>query len=281
MSRIIRVADTIDAIASKRAYKASEKKDKIIRELAKGSGLLYDPIIVDAGIQTILSNPSLQPSERSFDGTYFIPNVTLSYVNTYTNNRESIIGNILINHNDAEFLIHEDRNRLLVAKLMKKGMIGFIEHKDFIEYSVEISQYHNHIIYLKSLKRHPTDCTFSLVWESIVKIGDTDKRFRFEANLIKLGGEICLIKMDEIHSKWIEKKQSCDYEIYLDETVDSIQINMMLNGKIVNYYEVEDGTVFVIYFYNISPMQKDRIMQSLFRKEILSRQKTSYVNLKV
>lgn len=281
MSRIIRVADTIDAISSKKVYKTSEKREEIINELVRESGILYDPIIVDAGIQAVLNNQSYRSLERSFEGTYFIPNVTLSYVNTYTNNRESIIGNILINHSEAEFLIHEEKNRLFVTKLMKKAMIGFIEHKDFIEYSVEISRYHNHIIYLKSLKRHPTDRTFSLVWDSIVKVGDIDKRFRFEGNLIKLGGEICLIKMDAKHSKWTEKEQSCAYEIYLDEMVDGIEIHMMLNGKIVNYYDLEDGTVFVFYFYNISPMQKDRIMQILFRKEILSQQKTSYVNLKI
>lgn len=281
MSRIIRVADTMDAMSSKRVYKASEKWDKIIDELIRCSGILYDPVVADAGIQTILNDQSLRSLERSFDGTYFIPNVTLSYMNVYSGNRESVIGNILINHKEGEFILNEEKNKLFVIKLMKKAMIGFLEHRDFVEYSVEISQYQNHTMYLKSIKRHPTDRTFALVWESMVRISNTNKNLNFKGSLIKLGGEICLVKVDETHAKWLEKEQLSIYEIYLEEEVDTVQINMMLKGKIVNYYDLEDGTIFVFFFYDIMPMQKDRIMQILFRKETLMRQNMSYVNSKI
>ncbi len=49
-AKIIRVADTIDAMASDRAYRAAQSKQEIISELNRGKGLIYCKEICEAAI---------------------------------------------------------------------------------------------------------------------------------------------------------------------------------------------------------------------------------------
>ncbi len=53
-SRIIAIADSIDAMKSKRVYKESKDKKYIIKELKNNSGTMYDPEIIE---KIIVRNP--------------------------------------------------------------------------------------------------------------------------------------------------------------------------------------------------------------------------------
>ena len=47
-SRILAVADVVEAIASHRPYRPAYGSEKALEEISKNKGLLYDPEVVDA-----------------------------------------------------------------------------------------------------------------------------------------------------------------------------------------------------------------------------------------
>lgn len=53
MARIIAVADTYDAITSKRSYKEAISEEEAIKEIERCSGSQFDPIVVDAFINSL------------------------------------------------------------------------------------------------------------------------------------------------------------------------------------------------------------------------------------
>lgn len=61
MARILKVADTVDAMAADRPYRKGRSFDEIIAELKKFSGIQFDPSIVEAFLKT---TNGLQPSDN-------------------------------------------------------------------------------------------------------------------------------------------------------------------------------------------------------------------------
>ena len=53
MARIICVADSYDAMTSKRAYRDNIGQETAIQELIKNSGTQFDPIVVNAFLEVI------------------------------------------------------------------------------------------------------------------------------------------------------------------------------------------------------------------------------------
>ena len=47
-SRIIAVADVVESMASRRPYRAALGLDAALGEIRRGSGTLYDPVVVEA-----------------------------------------------------------------------------------------------------------------------------------------------------------------------------------------------------------------------------------------
>jgi diguanylate cyclase (GGDEF)-like protein/putative nucleotidyltransferase with HDIG domain len=56
-ARILNVADAMDAMFSRRAYKEGYTKERVIEELRKGRGTQFDPQVADAAVAWVLSNP--------------------------------------------------------------------------------------------------------------------------------------------------------------------------------------------------------------------------------
>jgi HD-GYP domain-containing protein (c-di-GMP phosphodiesterase class II) len=54
-ARVIAIADSFDAMTSKRSYRELFTPEQAAEEIRKGSGTLYDPEIVDAFLQAVLT----------------------------------------------------------------------------------------------------------------------------------------------------------------------------------------------------------------------------------
>jgi len=52
-TKILSVADVVEAMASHRPYRAALGLDRAVEEISKNSGILYDPDVVDAGLRLL------------------------------------------------------------------------------------------------------------------------------------------------------------------------------------------------------------------------------------
>jgi HD-GYP domain-containing protein (c-di-GMP phosphodiesterase class II) len=62
-ARILGVADVIEAMCSHRPYRASLGMGAILGELNRNKGVLYDPAVVEIGLQLFAPNQSVTPAE--------------------------------------------------------------------------------------------------------------------------------------------------------------------------------------------------------------------------
>ncbi len=67
-SRILSVADAIDAMASRRSYKPPFSVECIRRELTSGSGTQFDPDVVRVALEWLVENPPSDHSEVAESG---------------------------------------------------------------------------------------------------------------------------------------------------------------------------------------------------------------------
>jgi len=65
-ARLLHVADSIDAMFSRRSYKADLTLDEVLEEFHRGRGTQFDPELADLAIRWLLDNPDLiiQPASR-------------------------------------------------------------------------------------------------------------------------------------------------------------------------------------------------------------------------
>jgi len=62
-SRILRIADSFDAMMTQRVYKAAKTLPAAVEELRKGSGICYDPVLVEKFIDLLL-RAKVKPPEK-------------------------------------------------------------------------------------------------------------------------------------------------------------------------------------------------------------------------
>jgi HD-GYP domain-containing protein (c-di-GMP phosphodiesterase class II) len=72
-SRVIAVADAIDAMRSTRPYRPRLSLEETIAELKKNRGTQFDPQVVDSAIKVLSGTPSVSPGKNGRSGPPPLP----------------------------------------------------------------------------------------------------------------------------------------------------------------------------------------------------------------
>lgn len=274
ISRIITVADSVDAMMSRRAYKDKESLERIITELKVNSGTQFDPLISEAMIEMLLNEKSKLRNEEN-GKPKFIPNCALGFI-YMDKTMISLTGNLILEDTTGVFVVHDSHYKVYAVNSMLNTTVCYFENDEIKEFRVIVSQIENGKFYLNKIIVLPTDKTFSMIWSSKITIIDKDTEERQLVDLVNLGGDSVVISIDNT-SSWIGKlssRMNGNYEVLLNETVENIYCEFILGIKIIKYYKGNKHT-FICRFTDIKPNQKDRILRLLFRKQMLLNQEKS------
>lgn len=273
LSRILKVADAVDAMLSRRAYKESMSYEELIVELEESKGTVFEPFIVDAMIDVLENHIDKIKTNILFDSK-FIPQASLSFYYKSFNRIKTFIGNLVIRDDKGQFLIHGtsiDTDELKKEDVYK-ATISFIGMNEFIEYRVKIDDIMIDKIILSEFRFLPTDKLFSISWDSNVYI-TKDNDDGVNVTMIRFGGESAVVQISNEDAQFFKHEVSQIYSLNFNEKLSELEIKMTLNARVIKYYKANNSYIYVLRYLDISPVDRDRIIRLLFRKQINARQK--------
>lgn len=272
LSRIISVADTVDAMMSRRAYKDRESTDKIIEELVRCSGTQFDPIIVDKMIH-ILMDMKIGSPEASVSDTHFVPQAALSFYYKDVHHILSLSGNLIIQENTGKLLVHSEIASLdeMVPELMYRATLSFYKMTDLLEYNVEIEGIMHDQVYLKNFALIPTDKYFSIVWDGSAVFEHKSFGMHY-VQLVKVGGDSLVFEADSAAANDLIKYRGEILKLNMSLEVDSYKLYFELDCKINKFYHFGTKTTFIAKFINISTAERDKLLRLLFKRQVSLKQ---------
>lgn len=271
LSRIIRVADSVDAMISRRYYKEPMEKNTVIDILKKDYNSKFDSEIANVMIEILKNEKSIEVSNLIKNSNFF-PKVTLSFFYKDLSNVVSIIGNLIIEDGSAKFIGHNTNffREKIDIKQIHKASFSFFYQRQLYEFKVDVDRYFDNYFLLSNLVNMPLDKYFSLNWDSIIYIYK-NKTETISANIINLGIETIIIKATDEVSNILIKEFFDIVKCLFVENIEDIKFELLIDIKIIKYYIGEKSTVFICKYKNITNVQKDKILKLLFKKQILLR----------
>lgn len=271
LSRIIRVADSVDSMLSRFHYKEPFERSKVIDILIKNSGTHFDPKIVNIMIEILTEDESLD-APKLISEPHFFPKAILSFFYKDLEDLISLSGNLIIDSNGVRFIYHNEENRLekFIPKLIYKATFSFFSQRKLYEYSTDVFDTTEDYFSLNNIVFIPADRYFSLSWDSDIYIKKSKDQF-VKANLINLGVETVIFKLDSKSAEFILEIFPKIINGLLAENIDDIKLEVIIDLKIIKYYKGEPDVIFICKYENLSSLQKDSILKLLFRKQLMLR----------
>lgn len=255
-SRILCVADSVDAMMSSRSYKSPKSLDKTITELIVEKGKQFDPIIADKMVQILLKTKITQ--EKIIDspivwGTLTINSKDKSYLVEGTLEQRKF--GYVFNSHSFSF-----SDNIEVSKITNISL--YVEkNRNITEFDVKIQGINNNNMYISELIISPITDSFSMLWNIRGLLYEKDENQ--EINIYKIGGSSLAFY---IHDKKLElhaKRTILKLAIYFDEETEII-----VTGKIAKSVSVSKKNYYEFIYINTPNNIKDKIFSKLFRKQI-------------
>ncbi len=279
LSRVLRVADTVDAMSSRRAYKKRESLSKIIDELTDCKGKQFDPRIADAMIK-LLFEDSKEFHKGQIKQNTFIPQTSLSFQYGVKGELKSLVGNLIIKKGVVTFVSHDVDKKEYKFRLMLKSTISYMEYEDVIEHHVKVVEVKDGTYILEELQELPTDIVFSMIWNSEGVLFNKSTNTYRKVDIIKLGGNTVVLSLNLEDGEKVIKEIKDSLQIILTEKVEELKANLAINIRFVKFYKKDYRYIFIGKFINILPNQQDKVMRLLFKKQTLVKKNKLEVKIK-
>lgn len=278
LSRILTLADGIDAMLSRRAYKEPMSVVEIIKEISTKSGTQYDPIIADAAIQVVEDSKAFIDI-NSMSHVNFIAKASLSFFIKNYSSVKTIAGNLIVKNKEAMFLFEQEKHLNedidINIKDMYKPTIGFFGSSDFYEFSCDILRKTHNGVEIQNINYVPTDTYFSMYLSKRVEV--ISKNNKFDGELIKFGGDTSVVKLKNIEGLDVKRSiedmviLNFDEEIKAETGIDKIECRMIRLFYAANEYTA------IFKYLEISSIQRDSILRFLFKKQLERRKQLKNV----
>lgn len=271
MSRILAVADSIDGMMTRRPGRQPKEAPEIIEELAKESGLQFDPLIVNAAINAIKDSYE-NTNAIVMKQSKFIGNASLRF---YFGDYKTIIslqGNLIIKQENAIFIPNSSSlyNPEWNVKKIFLPAVSFIENKDLYEFKCTISAISPENIEITKIAYTPTDKFFALTLNENITLKKDN--FKMEVEMLKLGGDTLVLQVHQLENPKIAEHLGGNFQVEFSQELGSqIGINPIL-CRIGKIYNSGENTIYVLNYVDISSTDRDVILKFLFKKQIENKQ---------
>lgn len=267
LSRILTVADSIDAMLSRRAYKEPMSVPQIIRELSKKSGIHYDPIVANAAIE-VIEEAKTFIDINAMNHVNFISNASLSFFVRNYEKLETVSGNLMLKNKEAMFIFDQEKyfNEEIELNDIYKPTIGFFGSNDFYEFGCEISKKNQNSFEVCNLNFIPTDIYFSIYLLKDIQL--ISGKTVLDVELIKLGGDTSVVRFKNIDGMELEKQLDHTVVIKFDEEIANETNLEYINCRLIKLFNSGNDYTGIFKYIEISSTQRDSILRFLFRKQL-------------
>lgn len=267
LSRILMVADSIDAMMTSKPYQGAKAVPEIMDDITRQSGKQFDPVIARAAINAIHDNYQ-NASTIIMKKSKFIANASLRFYFKDYKTIVSLQGNLIIKDENAIFILNSSLNynkEWILSKIFLPT-ISFIENDDLYEFKCKMEHISPENVGISHIVYTPTDKFFSLVLNAEIMLKkEEDIMF---VKMLKLGGDTLVFEINKADNKKIEEHFGGTFDVFFDPKL-SEEIGMKsLPSRIGKSYNSGDKTIHILSYTGITSPQRDVILRFLFKKQI-------------
>ena len=270
LSRILCIADALDAMMTNKTYRKPKTTEESIAELRKGSGNYFDPELVKV-VTSILENSADHTSVVTLNQSKFVNCASISFHYKDLKTHLSYSGNLILRNNKGVFILNSSerlQTDLDMSKLYHVSL-SFFENHDFYEFTATVTGVEENRIEVAELKYMPTDRFFSMVWNAPVLLRSRQHE-NLEVEMLKLGGDSIVFQAPKnMHERIVSYFKEAFDVVFGSEVAEVFDLPLRsLPNKITKMYNAGSRTVYVTKFDGITSTERDHILRILFRRQV-------------
>ncbi len=266
LSRILNVADSVDAMLSQRSYRPALHLGDVIDHLSKNKRTLYDPDIASVMIR-ILEDHKFIPAEALNDAD-FIPHASISFFYKNIKDIKTFTGNLIVSKQKGKFLLHETEESVshYNIKDVHRCTLSFFKQNEFVEFSTDVYGILDDKFFVTNFVYVPSDKYFSLSWTGRTALFLDNSII--PVSYIKLGGNSVILESDLEYFKEISSAPLGSLKLAIKEKLGELEVDVLINLRIVKYYKTGKSYLYNCAFLDVQPNICDQVLKLLFRKQI-------------
>ena len=255
-SRIIFLADAVDAMLSKRAYRDESSIDTVINQVRLNAGKQFDPKLSRLMITILVNNKRMENmilEEPLLLGTLVVPQL---------NGIKNLQGTLIKKNIGYEF-------KLNISDLKNNGdnidksseAVFYTQSKGLVyEYDTKIINWEDSNIYISDITPKPSANFFSMSWEIEGNL-IVGKSIGSEVTINKIGGDSLSFYIDEENVENLDLDDVNAIIIKFDEEKTLVQ------GEVIRTVRIENRIYVDFKFIGIPEATRDVIFRQIFKKQ--------------
>lgn len=257
-SYIIGIADSVDAMLSKRPYKEPMTLSETIKELKENKGKQFHPLLVDIMIGR------LTKAQNQLEVS-LIQRVELSSLIISFKEKLVIVEGTLI-HLDGYYLFKPEDEFIMGKTDIKDITYSEVAIKNLNSinyYEAKIEDIINDNFYISSIKLIPSDHSFSMLWNLDGILYEPDSNNYVPIEIAKIGGDSLSFYFDDDYSLGNRVfNKIVKVKILFDDS------DIEITGCIVKTHNFGVYKYYYMKYTNIPESKRDKIYRHLFKKQI-------------
>ncbi|WP_010239872.1 HD-GYP domain-containing protein [Clostridium arbusti] len=256
-SRILCLADSVDAMLSPRIYKEPRNVEFVIGELLKNRSKQFDAKIVD-----VMINMLLKANEETTD--ILSDTIIWSTLTMYTTKTVYSIEGTLGKY---DFGYYFKANKFNFSTEINKDEIRTInlyinKNNNMYCYELKSDYYENNTLHISSFDYIPFLDSFNILWnlDGILNLNSLEN---LDINIYKIGGSRLMFYIDKKQIKEDIIDNILSLEVYFKG-----KENILLTGKIVNTFKVGNKNHYEFLYINTSDVVIDHLFKNIFSKQM-------------
>ncbi|MBS7525402.1 HD domain-containing protein [Fusibacter paucivorans] len=258
-SRVICVADSLDAMLSDRKYKKSKTLSEVIAEFKRCSGKQFDPKLTDIIVKIIGS--------RKVDLDHLIGAIswgTLLFTTPIGFN--NVQGDVIKTEHGYKFITNhynfDDESYFNKTEITNCSLVLF-RGGALYEFIVKFRRMHENTVYISDLVLKPIDQYFALYWQLSGQIL-MDRSQSLNMTIQRIGGNAITFYL---YTETLKEIAVAKEKLYhLNITFDDGE-TLAIPGQISRSYKSAQLTIFDFEYKSISEGVRDKIFRQIFKKQ--------------
>lgn len=255
-SRIIGVADAVDAMLSQRSYKEPKPIEEVITDISQNRGKQFEPVMADIMIDKLL-NVSLLLNEALDEP------IILGTLNIVTETGiSSWQGNMILGENGYIFEPFQAEGVRMINVNEIERMFFYVEKgKKIYEYETRLHYITGNRIYISELIINPSYHYIDMVWdlEGILYFNLHDS---ISINIVRISADSLMFTLPEEYFNDIVMSRSCKIDICFEDGVI-----LSVTGIVSRKFEIGYKSCCDYKFAWLPPNVRTALLSKIFKKQ--------------
>ncbi|WP_240841699.1 HD-GYP domain-containing protein [Acidaminobacter sp. JC074] len=267
LSRILLMADAVDAMLTPRPYKKQMTRNHVIKELETCKGTHFDPKLVPYMIDVLKETRNRYDIE-SVVGSNYIHNVALMFFHDNMDEIVTLTGSMIMQKNKGKFFLNQTFDYDI--KKVDGAKICFYYLNDIYEYNIHIDRVIGEQLMIGSFKFEPLEEQFALPWRMKTSMY-YNRGHRWDAEVIKIGSSSLVMEVAKKYKDEVLEKRREMLTVPIHLRVDEFNEFVEIETKLMQFFDFSEKTVMVAKYLGIKDNKKEALIRGLFKKQIKDR----------